>query len=226
MATTADHACWVCGKETESRCLPCSERGFDIFFCSMEHQKLIWKHHKRVCGENSNPFLYPPFDDEEIELFKDAAYLTGTSTSFFRFTRNILLTLCSLGDHPWLHIFQSYEPIFLLIRIENLVLSSCRSLHDDPDTLHLSTAARHRDLILFSLVKHALSSSAPSTLNFIYVKYTLLQFAREILRGKAFSTEQESVLFVTELVCPLRCIVDVVRHFEYNERTCTFDIND
>ncbi|GAA5849696.1 hypothetical protein JCM8547_000537 [Rhodosporidiobolus lusitaniae] len=61
-----DHACWVCGKKTESRCLPCSEREFDFFFCSREHQKLVWKHHKRVCGDGffRNPLLSP----EEAKL--------------------------------------------------------------------------------------------------------------------------------------------------------------
>ncbi|GAA5855194.1 hypothetical protein JCM8547_008978 [Rhodosporidiobolus lusitaniae] len=84
MATTADQACWVCGKETESRCLPCSERGFDIFFCSRDHQKLIWKHHKPVCGEKSNPFSPPTFNHEEIELVKNTAHLEFADLSGVR----------------------------------------------------------------------------------------------------------------------------------------------
>ncbi|GAA5855214.1 hypothetical protein JCM8547_008989 [Rhodosporidiobolus lusitaniae] len=72
MVTTDGHACWVCGKETESRCSSCSAHGFHIYFCLMDHEKLIWKHHKRVCGENSNPFTDPCFSDEELALFLEA----------------------------------------------------------------------------------------------------------------------------------------------------------
>ncbi|GAA5855184.1 hypothetical protein JCM8547_008974 [Rhodosporidiobolus lusitaniae] len=47
----------------------------------MEHQKLIWKHHKRVCGEKTNPFFFPLFDDEEIQLAKSKANLEAKDPS-------------------------------------------------------------------------------------------------------------------------------------------------
>ncbi|GAA5979461.1 hypothetical protein JCM11641_005402 [Rhodosporidiobolus odoratus] len=39
-------------------------------FCSPEHQKLIWKTHKKVCGPKGNPFQAPPLDAEETERAK------------------------------------------------------------------------------------------------------------------------------------------------------------
>ncbi|GAA5830849.1 hypothetical protein JCM5353_000589 [Sporobolomyces roseus] len=58
--------CVVCGKETATRCSACSAAGLDwMFFCSIEHQKLIWFLHKRVCG--TNPFRWPEFSKKEID---------------------------------------------------------------------------------------------------------------------------------------------------------------
>ncbi|BGP15669.1 hypothetical protein JCM10213v2_003658 [Rhodosporidiobolus nylandii] len=36
-------------------------------FCSVEHQKMIWFAHKRVCGERANPFRWPLLSAEEAE---------------------------------------------------------------------------------------------------------------------------------------------------------------
>ncbi|GAA5885789.1 hypothetical protein JCM6882_007564 [Rhodosporidiobolus microsporus] len=63
--------CCVCGTSTNRRCGPCSEAGTDLFFCSKEHQKLIWPNHKRVCGAASNPFSFPPFNDDEVRLLRN-----------------------------------------------------------------------------------------------------------------------------------------------------------
>ncbi|BGP31671.1 hypothetical protein JCM10296v2_003445 [Rhodotorula toruloides] len=38
--------CCVCGQATDKRCQACAKSGIDLFFCSPEHQKLVWKHHK------------------------------------------------------------------------------------------------------------------------------------------------------------------------------------
>ncbi|GAA5837785.1 hypothetical protein JCM3766R1_000582 [Sporobolomyces carnicolor] len=57
-------ACVVCGKATDTRCSTCSSAGLDwMYFCSKEHQKLIWKLHKRVCGKN--PFQWPSLSDRD-----------------------------------------------------------------------------------------------------------------------------------------------------------------
>ncbi|GAA5986622.1 hypothetical protein JCM5350_008321 [Sporobolomyces pararoseus] len=58
--------CVVCGKESTTACSVCKNAGLDwMLFCSKEHQRLIWKVHKRVCGKN--PFEWPPLTDQELE---------------------------------------------------------------------------------------------------------------------------------------------------------------
>ncbi|GAA5904687.1 uncharacterized protein JCM6883_003870 [Sporobolomyces salmoneus] len=45
--------CVVCGKDCSTRCSACAAHELDwMFFCSTEHQKLIWFTHKRVCGRD------------------------------------------------------------------------------------------------------------------------------------------------------------------------------
>ncbi|GAA5975825.1 hypothetical protein JCM5350_000743 [Sporobolomyces pararoseus] len=64
--------CVVCGKETHLRCETCSRFGTDfMYFCGEEHQKLIWFLHKKVCGNRSNPFVFPGFVESEIEDILD-----------------------------------------------------------------------------------------------------------------------------------------------------------
>ncbi|GAA6033035.1 hypothetical protein JCM8097_000112 [Rhodosporidiobolus ruineniae] len=65
MPPTPSGACCVCGKETTQRCGACGKAGFDLFFCSREHQKLVWFAHKLVCGPKSAPFTCPSLTAEE-----------------------------------------------------------------------------------------------------------------------------------------------------------------
>ncbi|GAA5986632.1 hypothetical protein JCM5350_008325 [Sporobolomyces pararoseus] len=58
--------CVVCGKESTTACSVCKRAGLDwMLFCSKEHQKLIWKVHKRFCGQN--PFEWPILNQQEVE---------------------------------------------------------------------------------------------------------------------------------------------------------------
>ncbi|GAA5985882.1 hypothetical protein JCM5350_006847 [Sporobolomyces pararoseus] len=70
--------CVVCGKICSTRCSSCAQNGLDwMYFCSTEHQRLIWFAHKRICGVNSNPFQWPLLDEEERAdcwKFKDVEY--------------------------------------------------------------------------------------------------------------------------------------------------------
>ncbi|GAA5856166.1 hypothetical protein JCM5353_007621 [Sporobolomyces roseus] len=60
--------CVVCGKETAIWCSECATNGTEsMFFCSREHQKLVWFTHKRVCGKRSNPFRFPALTDKEVD---------------------------------------------------------------------------------------------------------------------------------------------------------------
>ncbi|GAA5965927.1 hypothetical protein JCM3765_006491 [Sporobolomyces pararoseus] len=58
--------CVVCGRESTKGCSKCKAAGLDwMYFCSVEHQRLIWKTHKLVCGKN--PFAYPALSEAEVE---------------------------------------------------------------------------------------------------------------------------------------------------------------
>ncbi|GAA6032899.1 hypothetical protein JCM8097_000038 [Rhodosporidiobolus ruineniae] len=67
--------CCVCGKETKDRCGACAKAGFDLFFCSREHQKLVWFAHKLVCGPKSKPFSFPPLSKTEVERAKSSLHV-------------------------------------------------------------------------------------------------------------------------------------------------------
>ncbi|GAA5851954.1 hypothetical protein JCM5353_004860 [Sporobolomyces roseus] len=60
--------CLICNKETTRRCSACARHGtMWMYFCSEEHQRLIWSIHKRICGAFSRPFHFPPLTQEEID---------------------------------------------------------------------------------------------------------------------------------------------------------------
>ncbi|KAJ8294927.1 hypothetical protein OF846_001995 [Rhodotorula toruloides] len=72
------HRCAVCGTSTENRCSGCSKAGGPIiFFCSPEHQKLVWHNHKRVCRGRSPSFVAPPLSDEEYQHYRQIAEIRG-----------------------------------------------------------------------------------------------------------------------------------------------------
>ncbi|GAA5847923.1 hypothetical protein JCM5353_004482 [Sporobolomyces roseus] len=75
--------CVCCGEETATRCSECAKYGTDwMFFCSREHQKLVWYLHKRVCGKRSNPFRWPGFTDKEIEDYMIRAKVASRGSEF------------------------------------------------------------------------------------------------------------------------------------------------
>ncbi|GAA5945765.1 hypothetical protein JCM3775_005844 [Rhodotorula graminis] len=66
MSSEWDETCLVCGTKTKNRCAKCAAAGISLFFCSADHQKLVWKVHKRVCGPTkANPFVYPLLSKDE-----------------------------------------------------------------------------------------------------------------------------------------------------------------
>ncbi|GAA5950581.1 hypothetical protein JCM3765_000538 [Sporobolomyces pararoseus] len=80
--------CVVCGKETMSKCSSCLTAGVDwMYFCSVEHQKLIWKTHKQVCGKKT--FEWPPLSQEEVDeawqLRKSPLFPNDSTTYVSRF---------------------------------------------------------------------------------------------------------------------------------------------
>ncbi|GAA5889023.1 hypothetical protein JCM6882_009719 [Rhodosporidiobolus microsporus] len=73
MSTSASGKCCVCGVATDQRCSACGAADFDLFFCSREHQKLVYFVHKQVCGVNAKPFRFPPLSEEEASKAKSLA---------------------------------------------------------------------------------------------------------------------------------------------------------
>ncbi|BGP47578.1 hypothetical protein JCM10450v2_003441 [Rhodotorula kratochvilovae] len=58
--------CEVCGKETKQRCSACATAGVDLFFCSKEHQKLVWPVHRDFCSHGSSTFAMPALSAAEL----------------------------------------------------------------------------------------------------------------------------------------------------------------
>ncbi|GAA5846152.1 hypothetical protein JCM9279_005838 [Rhodotorula babjevae] len=68
MSSEWDQTCLVCGIKTENRCSSCAKAGIDLFFCSPDHQKLVWKAHRRVCGPGkANLFAWPLLSQLEAD---------------------------------------------------------------------------------------------------------------------------------------------------------------
>ncbi|BGP07582.1 hypothetical protein JCM10049v2_003420 [Rhodotorula toruloides] len=57
--------CIVCGVETNKRCSACTKVGHSLFFCSPEHQKLVWHNHRRICGSSLSPAPHPWLSKKE-----------------------------------------------------------------------------------------------------------------------------------------------------------------
>ncbi|CDR48952.1 RHTO0S21e02366g1_1 [Rhodotorula toruloides] len=69
MDTQTTGECMVCGREAKHRCSACRKAGIDLFFCSSEHQRLVWPGHRIFCGSNAFPIIFPllsPVEAEEI----------------------------------------------------------------------------------------------------------------------------------------------------------------
>ncbi|GAA5884110.1 hypothetical protein JCM16303_005921 [Sporobolomyces ruberrimus] len=65
--------CIVCGGTRSKRCSACASNGCEwMYFCSIEHQRLIWPAHKRVCGIEAVPFHWPLFTKSEAAEAKSS----------------------------------------------------------------------------------------------------------------------------------------------------------
>ncbi|GAA6041409.1 hypothetical protein JCM8097_005236 [Rhodosporidiobolus ruineniae] len=66
--------CCACGGPSTQRCSACLEAGFELFFCSQEHQKLVWFAHKLMCGmgdgKSSKPFRLPAITKHEARTLQ------------------------------------------------------------------------------------------------------------------------------------------------------------
>ncbi|BGP45116.1 Egl nine 1 [Rhodotorula kratochvilovae] len=62
MSEVQRYDCAVCTKKTVQRCSGCK----NIYFCSHEHQKLIWPAHKALCGADPESFHLPPLTEQDL----------------------------------------------------------------------------------------------------------------------------------------------------------------
>ncbi|KAG0657140.1 hypothetical protein C6P46_006637 [Rhodotorula mucilaginosa] len=68
MSDVKTGSCLVCGEPATFKCSRCSrEGGIDLFYCSKEHQTLLWPAHKLVCGSHAHPFRLPSFTQAEAD---------------------------------------------------------------------------------------------------------------------------------------------------------------
>ncbi|GAA5888948.1 hypothetical protein JCM6882_009692 [Rhodosporidiobolus microsporus] len=104
MASNNNGYCCVCGTSTAQRCSACCEAGFDLFFCSREHQKLVYFTHKKVCGKNAKPFRFPPLSPEELHRTKELAFVELPGPSEYGGSVTISTGLSTLSSAPTLSI--------------------------------------------------------------------------------------------------------------------------
>ncbi|GAA6038697.1 hypothetical protein JCM8097_002351 [Rhodosporidiobolus ruineniae] len=108
--------CCVCGTLTKQRCSTCLDAGFDIFFCSKAHMKLVWPGHKLSCGTGTaeRPFRFPLLEKDEVDIlvraeaedqerFKEWLHGTRSQAEASYITQQAIKALAgegSLPDHP------------------------------------------------------------------------------------------------------------------------------
>ncbi|GAA5877520.1 hypothetical protein JCM16303_003362 [Sporobolomyces ruberrimus] len=78
----SESKCCLCGAASTQRCSSCAKFDFDVFFCSREHQKLLWPAHRHVCGQSSKRFLWPRLTDEEADTFQGANWIPVVASGF------------------------------------------------------------------------------------------------------------------------------------------------
>ncbi|GAA5853642.1 hypothetical protein JCM9279_005086 [Rhodotorula babjevae] len=67
MTSPTAQPCLICGTPTKNRCSSCAKAGIDLFFCSRDHQKLVWKVHRIDCGPGkAHPVVVPPLEEAEV----------------------------------------------------------------------------------------------------------------------------------------------------------------
>ncbi|GAA5849821.1 hypothetical protein JCM8547_000576 [Rhodosporidiobolus lusitaniae] len=211
MATTDVDECWVCGKKTEKWCSSCSAHGFHIYFCSIDHQKLSWKHHKRLAPSILRGTAQPP-----KPFAKD----------FFTAGRGLLClvllnqqTLAHVHDQRFAHLNPFFHIGALVTPLSHL---TPHPLKGRPQ-YRLPTSAAHRALVLFDLVQRSRSASPPSSFDKAFVEYALMRFVEEHTKGKPFASGQQAAFFCFVLDTTLSKVDYRLKRFAYIHQTNQLD---
>ncbi|GAA5838000.1 hypothetical protein JCM9279_004098 [Rhodotorula babjevae] len=106
MPSQDSEPCLICGVETKNRCSSCQEAGVDLFFCSPDHQRLVWKAHKPHCGPGkANPFRIEPLSDADLANLQVRAVLPITGAGPYCFT-TIAGDLIEVSGKPFPYVFE------------------------------------------------------------------------------------------------------------------------
>ncbi|GAA6020793.1 hypothetical protein JCM10207_001659 [Rhodosporidiobolus poonsookiae] len=144
MSFQAKGDCRVCGAETTKRCGACQSAGVDLFFCSREHQKLVWKTHGKVCGASSNPFHTSRKTDWTPEKRSSALSVARESLHMFVTGAN------AQPEH-----FRTMNPFTHAATLHGTLE------HPFPLSPWARTLAHHLALVLATLIHPAFASSPP-----------------------------------------------------------------
>ncbi|GAA6032948.1 hypothetical protein JCM8097_000061 [Rhodosporidiobolus ruineniae] len=179
MTPPAHGVCCVCGKETTQRCGACGKAGFDLFFCSTEHQRMVWFAHKRVCGWLAKPFCFPPLDDEErsqlsADLLKPYPCYGGETClvhtlRLLRPVSSIEETIRRLAypvDQNWYGDFAHHVLVFAALNYrESQRLHDQERYPDQPAPVSLEDVSGRRSLLSASLRVLAVIAQERSTVD-------------------------------------------------------------
>ncbi|GAA5995884.1 hypothetical protein JCM5350_004081 [Sporobolomyces pararoseus] len=118
-ASTGLGECVVCGKKSSVGCSKCKAAGLDwMYFCSVEHQKLVWKAHRFACGKKL--FTAPALTSAEAQdlwQIRTSQLLDRTPSSIIGGIKEIL---GSMGDRE---VEDKQAEAMLKIQLEDLQVS-------------------------------------------------------------------------------------------------------
>ncbi|GAA5986635.1 hypothetical protein JCM5350_008326 [Sporobolomyces pararoseus] len=165
--------CVVCGKESLKGCSKCKAAGLDwMYFCSVDHQRLIWKVHRRVCGEN--PFKFPLLNSDEA---KELRSLQGEaypgSNSDGKTWSEVIVDDLSPEDSPNGGSGRSRTSEDLDKKFQRVVLAAQSPCLPDP-TFHNTFIAYLRASI-FSVKSHRIPPLSGSLVSFEDTRQLLLE---------------------------------------------------
>ncbi|GAA6014624.1 hypothetical protein JCM11491_000174 [Sporobolomyces phaffii] len=135
--------CVVCGKACRQGCSTCSRAGLDwMYFCSVDHQKLIWPVHKRVCG--ANPFRWPTLTDEEaaeiLTLRDEDCQLDYTvSRPWAEVLHKLVIEDCGQGGNADIAALADAKVLFQRIVVADSTVYTAPSLLTPPPSSPIST---------------------------------------------------------------------------------------
>ncbi|GAA5889035.1 hypothetical protein JCM6882_009723 [Rhodosporidiobolus microsporus] len=136
MASNNNGQCCVCGTSTAQRCSACSTAGLDLFFCSREHQKLVYFAHKQFCGDKAKPFRFPPLSPAEAT---EGAAVWSSSSALDELgedSQKDLPAVMAVLQQPNPTAGPKAASVLCWLRRQISISQQCRLARTDPDNVH------------------------------------------------------------------------------------------